>query len=89
MKLTEAELLEKVKSMTNYTSDYHNQFLGGWIDEAKEMLRQSGVSDETIEDSRSVGVITQIVVDIVDNGGVSNGTQSRIAQLALTYPREG
>ena len=87
MKLTEAERLEKVKSMTNYTSEYHNEFLSGWIEEAAEMLRNSGVNDETIEDSRSVGVIAQIVSDIVDNGGVSDGTKYRITQLAMTYPR--
>lgn len=86
--MTERELLEKIKSMTNYTSDYHDEFLGGWIEEAKEMLRNSGVADDTIEGKRSVGVIAQIVIDIVDNGGVTDGTKYRIAQLALTYPRE-
>ena len=86
--MTEQELLERVKVMTNYTSEYHNEFLSGWIVEAKGILANSGVSDEAIDSFRSVGVIAQIVTDIVDNGGVfSEMTNNRIAQLALTYPR--
>lgn len=86
--MTEHELLERVKAMTNYTSEYHNEFLSGWIAEAKGILANSGVSDEAIDSSRSVGVIAQIVTDIVDNGGLSEMTEKRIAQLALTYPRK-
>lgn len=86
--MTEQELLQKVKQMTNYTSDYHNEFLSGWIDEAKCRLADSGVSDSAINSKCSVGVIALIVTDIVDNGGVfSEMTNNRIAQLALTYPR--
>ena len=86
--MTEQELLEKVKVMTNYTSEYHNEFLSGWIDEAKGILANSGVSDEAIDSSRSVGVIAQMITDIVDNGGLSEMTEKRIVQLALTYPRK-
>lgn len=86
--MTEQELLEKVKVMTNYTSEYHNEFLSGWIAEAKGILANSGVSDEAIDSFRSVGVIAQIVTDIVDNGGLSEMAEKRIVQLALTYPRK-
>ena len=86
--MTEQELLEKVKVMTNYTSDYHNEFLSGWIAEAKSILANSGVSDEAIDGACSVGVIAQIITDIVDNGGLSDMTKYRISQLALTYPRK-
>ena len=41
--MTEQELLEKVKVMTNYTSEYHNEFLSGWITEAKSILANSGL----------------------------------------------
>lgn len=86
--MTEQELLERVKVMTNYTSEYHNEFLSGWIAEAKNILANSGVNDEAIDSSRSVGVIAQIITDIVDNGGLSEMTNKRISQLALTYPRK-
>ena len=86
--MTGQELLERVKQMTNYTSDYHDGFISGWIDEAKAMLAQSGVSDEAIEGKCSVGVIAQIIVDLLDNGEVTEGTKYRIAQLSMTYPRE-
>ena len=87
--MTGHDQLEKIKAMTNYTSDYHNEFLSGWIIEAKNILANSGVDDFAIERDCSVGVIAQIITDIVDNGGLSEMTNKRIAQLALTYPREG
>ena len=86
--MTEQELLEKIKVMTNYTSEFHNDFLLGWITEAKNILANSGVSDDAINSAYSVGVIAQIITDIVDNGGVSEMTSNRISQLALTYPRK-
>lgn len=86
--MTEQELLEKVKFMTNYTGEYHNDFLSGWIAEAKSILANSGVNDEAIDSQCSVGVIAQIITDIVDNGGLSSMTNNRISQLALTYPRK-
>lgn len=86
--MTEQELLMKVKDMTNYTSDYHDKFLSGWIAEAKSILSNSGVNDETIDSDCSVGVIAQIITDIVDNGGLSSMTLNRISQLALTHPRK-
>lgn len=86
--MTEQELLEKVKVMTNYTSEYHNEFLSGWIAEAKSILANSGVSNKAIDSACSVGVIAQIITDIVDGGGLSSMTNNRISQLALTYPRK-
>lgn len=86
--MTEQELLEKVKVMTNYTSEYHNEFLSGWIAEAKSILANSGVNDKTIDSACSVGVIAQIITDIVDGGGLTSMTNNRISQLALTYPRK-
>lgn len=86
--MTEQELLERVKVMTNYTSEYHDEFLSGWIIEAKSILANSGVNDEALDSPCSVGVIAQIITDIVDNGGLSEMTSNRISQLALTYPRK-
>lgn len=91
--MTGQELLEKVKVMTNYTSDYHNEFLSGWIAEAKSILAHSGVSDEAIDGDCSVGVISLIITDLVDNGGAAlyddkSLLNKRISQLALTCPRK-
>lgn len=86
--MTEQELLERIKEMTNHTGEHQNDFIQGWIDEAKGILADSGVRDETINSSRSVGVIAQIITDIVDNGGITDMTNKRISQLAFTYPRK-
>ncbi len=90
--MTEQELLERVKEMTNYTSEYHNNFLSGWINEAKGILANSGVND-TYLDGDCSGIVSLIITDIVDNGGASlfnddSLLNKRISQLAITYPRK-
>lgn len=90
--MTEQELLGKVKEMTNYTSDYHNNFLGGWIAEAKGILANSGVND-TYLDGDCSGIVSLIITDIVDNNGANLSNEKsllnmRISQLAFTYPRK-
>jgi hypothetical protein len=83
--MTELELLEKVKVMTNYTDDEQNDFLMGWIEEAKQLMRGCGISDEYINGSNSVGIIAKIVTDLCDNGAMTDYTHKRLIQLSLTY----
>lgn len=83
--MTELELLEKVKVMTNYTDNEQNEFLTGWIAEAKQLMKDSGISDEYIESSNSVGIIAKIVTDLCDNGAITDYTNKRLIQLSLTY----
>lgn len=85
--MTDMELLEKIKSMSRYSGDFHDEFLLHWIEEAKDELYDSGVSREAIE-SNCGGVIAQMVIDKTDNGGLTENTKSRMAQKALTYPKE-
>ena len=90
--MTEQELLEKVKEMTNYTSEYHNKFLSGWISEAKGLLADSGVND-TYLNSDCSGIVSLIITDIVDNNGASLSDadsliNKRISQIAFTHPRK-
>lgn len=84
--MTDLELLEKIKSMSIYTNDYHDTRLLHYIEDAKDELYDAGVSREAIENNCG-GVIAQIVVDKTDNGGITENTYKRIAQKALSYPR--
>lgn len=89
--MTEQELLIKVKDKTNYTGDYHNDFLKGWIEEAKNILADSGVNDTYLNGDCS-GIVSLIITELVDNGGKellkeSSWLSNRIAQIALKYPR--
>ena len=84
--MTDLEILEKIKSMSNYTGNFHDDFLLGWIEEAKDKLYDSGVSKEAIERNCG-GVIALIVIDETENGGLTEKTEKRIAQKALSFPR--
>lgn len=90
--MTEQELLEKVKEMTNHTGEYQNNFVQGWIDEAKGILANSGVNDTYLNGDCS-GIVSSIINDLVENEGASlfnpdSLLNKRIAQIALTYPRK-
>ena len=86
--MTEQELLEKVKIATNYTGDFQNDFISGWIDFAQSYMANSGVADEALNSKGSVGVIAQIITDMIDSGGLTPQTERLVAQFALTYPRK-
>lgn len=90
--MTEQELLEKVKGMTNHSGEAQNDFVQGWIDEAKSILANSGVNDTYLNGDCS-GIVSLIITDLVDNGGAAlyddkSLLNKRISQLALTYPRK-
>lgn len=90
--MTEQELLEKVKEMTNHSGEAQNGFVQGWIDEAKGILANSGVNDTYLNGDCS-GIVSLIITDLVDDGGAALFNESsllnkRISQIALTYPRK-
>lgn len=79
-------ILADVKTRKNITGDYHDGALLGYIADATMILRDSGVSDELIYSTASLGCITSMVTDMWDNVGGSAEfsplTQKRIIQLA-------
>lgn len=81
--MTDAELLNEVKTRLAITGSFHDNALLGLISDTKEYLKSAGVAD----DSASVGVICRGVADLW-NMGSGEGQFSRIfyeraTQLAL------
>lgn len=78
-------ILAEVKKRKNLTGDYHDGALSGYIADAIEILRDSGVSKWVINSAASLGCITSMVTDMWDNVGgateFSPLTQKRIIQL--------
>lgn len=62
--ITDAELLEKVKSGINLNgNDYQNETISVWINEVKQDLLFAGVSADVLSSTLAVGCITRGVDD--------------------------
>lgn len=64
----EAELLEKVKAALGITGAYQDETLRLYIDDVKEYLKDAGVSENIINSTASIGVITRGVADLWNYG---------------------
>lgn len=76
--ITYDELLTKVKKALGVGGTYQDDTLKIYIDEVKEYLLDAGVSAETLQDDKCVGVICRGVADLWNYG-------SGNAQLSLYF----
>lgn len=86
--MTEAELLQSVKSGLMITTDLFDDVLKIHIRDVKSYLKNAGVKDSVIESEDSVGVILRGVSDLWNNGSgdvnFSPYFRDRATQLALS-----
>lgn len=84
--MTEAELLQKIKSGLGITTDFQNDTLKIYIDDVKAFMKSAGVNESVIASDASVGCILRGVADLW-NYGSGNATFSdyfkmRVIQLS-------
>lgn len=86
--LTNAELLERVKSGLGITSDFQDDLLTIYIDDVKAFMIAAGVPETTAADTSAVGCILRGVIDLWNYGsggvGFSDYFKMRVTQLALS-----
>lgn len=85
--ITESDLLAKVKSGLGITGTYQDDTLSIYISDVKEYLRDGGVSEDLVNDTAAIGVISRGVADLWNYGSgdaqLSTYFMQRAAQLAL------
>lgn len=85
--ITESDLLTKVKSSLGITGTYQDNTLSIYISDVKEYLRDGGVSEDLVNDTAAIGVISRGVADLWNYGSgdaqLSTYFMQRAAQLAL------
>lgn len=88
--LTNEQLLGEVKKGLGITGDYQNDTLTIHINEVKAYLLGAGVSQNVVESSSSVGVITRGVSDLWNYGSGNTELSSYFMQRAiqLAYEKE-
>lgn len=69
--MTESELLEKIKTGLGVTGTYQDETLKIYIDDVKNFLIDAGVSEEIVNSSESVGIMTRGVSDLWNYGAGS------------------
>lgn len=84
--MTDAEILEKVKTGLGIATDYQDALLTLYVDEVIEFMVAAGVKKEIARDAASVGCILQGVNDLwnYQNGGTKFSPYfcQRVIQLA-------
>lgn len=66
--MTDAELLEKIKTGLGITGTYQDETLKIYINDVKQYLLDAGVNPEIIDGSAAVGVILRGVADLWNYG---------------------
>ena len=85
--MTDAEILAKVKTAMGITTNYQDDLLQIYIDDAKAFMISAGVSASVVTSNAAVGCILRGVIDLWNYtpGGVkfSETFKLRVTQLAL------
>lgn len=85
--MAERTELEIISNMTNVADSGQDGFVADWTEFAKNLLRERGVSRKYIDSSDAAYILGKIVADMVDNGELSNVTESIIASLRINHPQ--
>ena len=90
-KITDDELLTKVKKIMSMTGNYNDDAISPLITDVKYYLQDAGVNEVAVNSHAAIGVIARGVADLWDLGSgtvnLSPFFKERAAQLALTYPK--
>ena len=82
--MTDEELLAAVKKRIGITGDYQDDTISGHIQDVKDYMADSGVSDAVMESDAILGAVTRGVSDLWDYGsgsGFSPYFFQRVTQL--------
>lgn len=89
-KITDAELLEKVKKVLGVTGSFNDDVLKLLIIDIKFYLIDAGMHKIAVDSEAAIGVIARGVADLWNLGSgtvdLSPYFKERAAQAALTYP---
>lgn len=84
--MTDEELLTEVKKRIGITGDYQDETVAGYIQDVKDFMIDSGVSEKVMLSNKIIGAVTRGVSDLWDYGsGKGNFSPyffQRVTQLA-------
>ena len=75
--MSDDEILQEIKTRLSITDSYHDQLLSSFIQDTKDYLKSVGITDELLNDKKSLGILARGVVDLWNNKP-SDGEFSKI-----------
>lgn len=86
MKINEEQLLARVKEVNNYTGEYQDGRIKGYIGDVKRFMAQADVPAAVLETDAVVGLIAMGVDSLMETGALTDYVKMRIIQERLTTP---
>lgn len=77
---------EIVANMTNLADSGQDAFVENYTELAKITLYEMGVSNTFINSNNAAYILAKVVTDLVEDGNLSNTTNSLIATLRVNHP---
>ena len=75
-----------VATMTNLADSGQDAFVGNYTELAKNMLYEQGVSNKYLTSNAAAYILAKVVTDLIEDGNLSNTTNSMIATLRVNHP---
>ncbi len=85
--MAERSHLEIISNMTNIADSGQNGFVSDWTEFAKNLLSERGVSQKYINGATSAYILGKIVTDMIEDGELSQMSESFIASLRVNHPK--
>lgn len=77
---------EIIGNMTNLADSGQDAFVENYTELAKLTLYEQGVSRKFINSNEAAYILAKVVTDLVEDGNLSNFTNSMIATLRVNHP---
>lgn len=86
--MTDDEILQEVKIRLAITDSYHDKMLLSFIEDAKSYLVSVGITEELLNNRKSLGILARGVVDLWNNKPSDGDFSSIFMQRAIQLRAE-
>ncbi len=77
---------EIIKTMTNLADSGQDEFVEDWVQMAKTMLYEQGISNAFLNSEQAQYLLAKAVTDLIEDGNLTSTTLSLIATLRVNHP---
>ena len=75
-----------VANMTNLADSGQDEFVKNYTELAKQILYEQGISNKYLVSDNAAYILAKVVTDLIEDGNLSNTTNSMIATLRVNHP---
>ena len=75
-----------IGTMTNLADSGQDEFVHDWVQMAKQMLYEQGISNTYLNSENAQYILGKAVTDLIEDGNFTSTTLSLIATLRVNHP---